>query len=62
MKKPRECSTINEIRNEIDSIDKQVIQVIELLGKQEKVFAPTLSFLVLHQIPVILLNITQFKN
>jgi hypothetical protein len=59
MKKPREYPTINEIRNEIDSIDKQVI---EISGKQEKVFAPALSFLVLHQITVILLNSTQFKN
>jgi len=28
MKKPRECSTINEIRNDIDSINKQVIELL----------------------------------
>lgn len=31
MKKPVECTNIDEIRNEIDAIDKQVI---ELLGKR----------------------------
>ena len=31
MKSPKECITIDEIRNEIDTIDKQVI---EMLGKR----------------------------
>jgi isochorismate pyruvate lyase len=41
MKKPVECTNIDEIRNEIDAIDKQII---ELLGKRLKYVTEIVRF------------------